>query len=356
MRSPRLRASTKENSNDNLLRDSPKRNTKKKGLNFSRIPLPSPKNKTKSETKALPDDIKQLEKSIEARLRLKLRIELSSRFHQIQDKYDQEMMSSSSGLTSSFLESYSLQSCKSSNDEETKQNQSFSEKDIHDIEKEIQNQTNRQKELTNELQKKKQQLQSLNDEIKQHSYVQKQLQEEQNSLSIQIADSYSRLSDLNIELESMREQNIFKKRYDESPDSFDGDNDQIDFGLSPPHPTLSSNVPRGSIEITQSISPRRSINQSWFDVASPSRNSLSTSSYPTSYLEEGTEGIPKNPLNTVEIENVESSVSISPRSPRLEAQQLSETLSTESEENIELPKELFRPPYRIKIPLKGAKK
>ncbi|OHT13579.1 hypothetical protein TRFO_03341 [Tritrichomonas foetus] len=225
-----------------------------------------------------------------------------------------------------------------------------------DIEQDIYEEEERQKQLLEERKLKQAELKSLQAEFSKLLSTQAQLQEEQNELSKHIGEAYLMNSDLTLEVNSLKEQNQIKEIFDETPDTFDGDNDQIDFGLSPPRYSIDTNTSQRIVnEQVEKTSPKKqnaNLNGSWLDLIPPgqSRNSsLSTgASYitqETSFLDEGTvDDFDHPPLNTVEIENVES---VPHQEPLSESEDGNDT---------ELPKELFRAPYRIKIPVRPPKK
>ncbi|OHS97009.1 hypothetical protein TRFO_36838 [Tritrichomonas foetus] len=170
-----------------------------------------------------------MEKEIETRLRSKLRIEFSERFHQLQDKYYRQIISVTDNVESSFIDNLKKLSNEAQNNNEREKIQNRIEK----IENKIKHEEKKKLKLIKVIKKKESYLTMLNEKIESGLQTQEKLKNTQNSLSNLIKQNYMRNSDLFLELNLTREQNNIKKYYDEEPESFDDFDDQIDFGLSP---------------------------------------------------------------------------------------------------------------------------
>ena len=257
----------KENSTDNYYKDSlkprpisfsPKKNT----TSQSRIPLPKiPKTKPEN-INIIQDDLDQVEKEIEYKLRLKLKPEYIQRYHTLQNKYDDEIDKSSVPLNKSFINNLiNLFSTKQhtqyinknvnqspiEEDEEfdsyeyeyeyeyeeinTNKNNEIETSEIIRLKKEIENQKHKQESLNNELEKNNEIIQKIKSNIAESLDRQKNLQNEQQSISNQIGEAYARNSNLFLELTAMKEQKQYEIQFNELPDSFDGGQDQIEIRI-----------------------------------------------------------------------------------------------------------------------------
>ena len=98
----------KEIKSENTFKETPKARINRTN-SFRRSSI-TPINDKKESNNIPPEDMKRIEREIEARLRLKLKVEYSQRYHLLQDQYDQEMMSSSINMSSSFFDNYSIAS------------------------------------------------------------------------------------------------------------------------------------------------------------------------------------------------------------------------------------------------------
>ena len=189
----------KGNKSESKFKETPKgRITRSNSLKKS---LTTPSNDKKGSKIIPPEDLKRVESEIEARLRLKLKVEYSQRYHLLQDQYDQEMMSSSINMSSSFIDNYSIASS----------SQSYLNYRSSDSQTEIDFQKQKYQEQVNEKQRNIQMLDNIKNELTELLTLQEQLQDEQRVLSSQIGEAYSRNSDLIIELSKLREKNSNKE-------------------------------------------------------------------------------------------------------------------------------------------------
>ncbi|KAK8882034.1 hypothetical protein M9Y10_044674 [Tritrichomonas musculus] len=201
----------KEIKSENTFKETPKARINRTN-SFRRSSI-TPINDKKESNNIPPEDMKRIEREIEARLRLKLKVEYSQRYHLLQDQYDQEMMSSSINMSSSFFDNYSIASS--------------SQSDVNYRSGVSQNELNCQKqkyqEQVTEKQKNIQMLDNIKNELTELLILQEQLQDEQRVLSSQIGEAYSRNSDLIIELSKLREKSNKENKID----------DTMSFGLYP---------------------------------------------------------------------------------------------------------------------------
>lgn len=201
----------KEIKSENTFKETPKARINRTN-SFRRSSI-TPINDKKESNNIPPEDMKRIEREIEARLRLKLKVEYSQRYHLLQDQYDQEMMSSSINMSSSFFDNYSIASS--------------SQSDVNYRSGVSQNELNCQKqkyqEQVTEKQKNIQMLDNIKNELTELLILQEQLQDEQRVLSSQIGEAYSRNSDLIIELSKLREKSNKENKIDDS----------MSFGLYP---------------------------------------------------------------------------------------------------------------------------
>ena len=194
----------KGNNNENKFKETPKsRICRSNSLKKS---LTTPSDDKKGSKVIPPEELKRVESEIEARLRLKLKVEYSQRYHIIQDQYDQEMMSSSINMSSSFIDNYSIASS----------SQSYLNYRSSESQSEIEFQKQKYQEQMNEKQRNIQMLDNIKNELTELLTIQEHLQDEQRVLSAQIGEAYSRNSDLVIELSKLREKNNKEIKMDDS--------------------------------------------------------------------------------------------------------------------------------------------
>lgn len=201
----------KEIKSENTFKETPKARINRTN-SFRRSSI-TPINDKKESNNIPPEDMKRIEREIEARLRLKLKVEYSQRYHLLQDQYDQEMMSSSINMSSSFFDNYSIAS---SSQSDVNYRSGFSQNELNC-------QKQKYQEQVTEKQKNIQMLDNIKNELTELLILQEQLQDEQRVLSSQIGEAYSRNSDLIIELSKLREKSNKENKID----------DTMSFGLYP---------------------------------------------------------------------------------------------------------------------------
>ena len=197
MKSQKTKFATKENSCGNLLEE----NQKAKTHDESEIEIIDSTMNKKIITN---EEMKRLEKTIEARLRLRLKSEYFRKYRQMQNMYEQEMLNSTINMKSPFFESfYSFSSYQS-----IPENQEI---DSLSYEKEVEEQRQKYLKLLEEKQKNSQTLQKAKNELSILTGKQEKLEQEMRFLSAQINDAYQRNSELALELDSINEQNRANK-------------------------------------------------------------------------------------------------------------------------------------------------
>lgn len=194
----------KGNKSENKFKETPKGRINRS--NSLKKSLTAPSDDKKGSKVIPPEDIKRVESEIEARLRLKLKVEYSQRYHILQDQYDQEMMSSSINMSSSFIDNYSIASS----------SQSYLNLRSSDSQSEIEFQKQKYQEQMNEKQRNIQLLDNIKNELTELLTIHEHLQDEQRVLASQIGEAYSRNSDLIIELSKLREKNNKDLKMDDS--------------------------------------------------------------------------------------------------------------------------------------------
>lgn len=439
MRTPKT-SPRKENSSDNFCREkqfqkNQYRSPQKPFNNSSKIPIPKIPTSKLDQSQHSIDESEEIEKEIEAKLRLRLHHEYAQKYHELQEKHDRDIFKSSEMIETSFINNFNILNSYPeinvsrtrnviSDEYEYEQEYEYEyEYDEHDYNQKyeskqsslkaiakLENEISKQRQYHEEVEKKlcsnTETLNHLESQFAQSEIVINSEKKEQQKLSSQINELYTRYSNLMLELNARKERRHLEMIYNNSPDSYNGEINKVDFGLSigddamgnelsvSHHSDISADndesdtilfesKPNAQASLKHDLTPPILLDQNSYSETSRSANNLML--IDSECITTNSDG--RNEINTVKMEPINSlpdssfaTVMISESSVNLNSQFISKTASestldevncppdlhvlpeqsakqnTIPEQSDELPNELFRAPYRIKIPIRPPKK